>query len=546
MKSLFRRPSSPAVRLLLLTVSGFAFGLLMSQLDVAARQVGLFVESMDFVHRPAFFLAEIIHTISHSIGDPIRSFLDLEKPNTVPPPNVLFVDFGSLRCIPYGIVFQWTLVGALIAVAWNVWRFAGWRRRFRCNIAKALRTAVGLGLLVGNVQATNRYFEDLGATSPNGRFRVEAKSPDNVDGAWKRPFQGKFVYRLLEKGKSDDVWTRNQPTNQGGSLPLEGPPVALYVSNNGWVIIRTADLGTACELVAVDPSGQDKLRVDILKALVPDKEAFVQYVSVGSAGVRWGEAYCHPYFLPLHTKPHFCLTTWWGKRLLLDLSAGRIITDLSEFEPELAKAEKVFVLATWEPTSGWKYNLEDRINPGFAEASPGPHVGEVIAALLMAAKLKMQEAVPSVRKLESCPVVSSTTGGISDYEAPVGGIKPAVYQNLAVRQAAQLCLRRLGLRPSTHQSTRIYRGGHYWQPEDPLPFQREKGAKDLMVGMEPEQVTALIGVPDFIVHKGWEYDLDGDSATLVIHWGPGGCEKIEKQMPPKWRNGVERDVQLVH
>jgi hypothetical protein len=67
-----------------------------------------------------------------------------------------------------------------------------------------------------------------------------------------------------------------------------------------------------------------------------------------------------------------------------------------------------------------------------------------------------------------------------------------------------------------------------------------------MKGTKPEEVTALIGVPDFIAHESWEYDLDVDSVTLVIHWGPGGCARIEKRIPPKWRNGVERDVQLVH
>ncbi len=414
--------------------------------------------------------------------------------------------------------------------------------RFRA----ALRIGVGAGLLAGNVQATNRYFEDLGVTSPNGWFRIEAKSPDNVDGIRKGPFQGKFLYRLLEKGKSGNVWARNQPSNKGSLQPLEGPPVALYVSDDGWVIIRTADLRTACELVAVDPSGQDKLRVDILKTLLPDKRAFFDYVEVGSAGLDWGGAYFHPYFLLLHGNTHFCFTSWWGKRLLLDLSAGRTIADFSEFEPELVKAETAFVLITLEATSRWKYSLEDKTNPGLAEGSPGPRVEDVIAALLMAARLKIQEAVPSVRELESSPIVSSTTSGPSDYKAPAGGIKPAVYQNLAVRQAAQLCLRRLSLRPSSHQSTRIYRGGHYWQPEDPLPFQREDQVKDLRVGMKPEEVTALIGVPDFIAHKSWEYDLDGDSATLVFHRGPGGCERIERRMPPKWRNGVEREVQLVH
>jgi hypothetical protein len=116
-----------------------------------------------------------------------------------------------------------------------------------------------------------------------------------------------------------------------------------------------------------------------------------------------------------------------------------------------------------------------------------------------------------------------------------------------VRQTAQLCLRRLGLRPSAYQSTRLYRSDGYWQPQDPLPFKREERVKDLKAGMKPEQVLALLGAPDFITLQGWEYDLDGDvPATLAIRWGTDGCEKIEKRTPPKWRSGVERDFGLVH
>ncbi len=145
MNGLFHRPLSPPARFFALAGLGLAFGLLMSQIDAAARQVDLFVESMDFIHRPAFFLAEIMHAISHFLDDLVRSYLQVERPTISPLPNGLAVDIGALRCIPSGIVVEWTLLGALTGVAWNVWRFASWRHRFRCNLAKALRAAVGLG-----------------------------------------------------------------------------------------------------------------------------------------------------------------------------------------------------------------------------------------------------------------------------------------------------------------------------------------------------------------------------------------------------------------
>ncbi len=84
---------------------------------------------MDFVHRPAFFLAEIIHGISHFLDDLICSYLHVQRPTTSPSPNGLAVDFGALKCIPCGIVFEWTLLGALTGVA-DVWRFVRRERRF--------------------------------------------------------------------------------------------------------------------------------------------------------------------------------------------------------------------------------------------------------------------------------------------------------------------------------------------------------------------------------------------------------------------------------
>jgi len=412
---------------------------------------------------------------------------------------------------------------------------------------RALDIAVGLGLFVIPLQATDRYFRDLEAASPNSRFRAEAKSPDNVGGPWKKAFQDHFVYRLREEGKRGEVWSRNQPMPAEGRLPREGPPVALYLNDEGWLVIRTAEVwNLPCELVAVDPMGQDRLRVEILKTLLPDMTSLFKHTAHSTGGVLWGEQYCRPYFVALRGQPHFCLTTWWGQRLLLDLSAGRVVTDSSEFEPELRKAEKGFVLATLEATALWNYDLENKFFPGLATNSPGPSVTDVLAATFLAARLNIPEAVPFVRKLESSPIVLTSVGGPSSYQAPANGIKPASYQNLTMRQTAQLCLRRLGVRPSTHQSTKLYRDGGYWQPEDPLPFQREQRVEELKTGMTPEEVTALIGTPDFITHDGWEYDVDGKApATLILRWGQRGVEKLEHQTPPKWSNGVERDRQLI-
>ena len=117
-------------------------------------------------------------------------------------------------------------------------------------------------LALPSAQATNRYFSDIKTESPNGRYHLEAKSPDNKDGPWKKPFQANFLYRLTNRQTGRELWTRRQPMKEDRfSFPAEGPPVAVHVSNDGWVVIRTADVwGTDIELVALSPQGRETTR----------------------------------------------------------------------------------------------------------------------------------------------------------------------------------------------------------------------------------------------------------------------------------------------
>src|SRR5262245_31202909 len=107
---------SPRARFFLLTGSGFGFGLLMFQFDFMARRLGLFVEFMDFIHAPAIPIADIIFSLSRlGIGNPtLSTSASLQVPG-----------LAALRFIPYGIVVEWTLLGALTGSVWSLWRLHG-------------------------------------------------------------------------------------------------------------------------------------------------------------------------------------------------------------------------------------------------------------------------------------------------------------------------------------------------------------------------------------------------------------------------------------
>jgi hypothetical protein len=416
-------------------------------------------------------------------------------------------------------------------------------------------SAVALSLLSAvAVQATDRYFFDISVKSSNGRYMVEAKSPDNAGERWKISFQSRFTYRLIDQLENRELWTRQQPMAGNQRYDIgEGPPVTVYVNDQGWVVIRTADVWQQpIELIVLGPEGEEKVRVDVMGALFPAlrdrdlqryRDSFLRYTGESTAGIRWGPSYCHFYFISIKNSPYFCMRTWWGKRLLLDLTGGRQVQIGPEFQHELFSAEKQFVLKVLKGTRDWKWATGRGERLVLSEDSRQPTLVEGLRAIHMAGTMKFVEAAPLLQKLESCLYVGSSSGGSGPYQAASGGIKPYSYKSLTIRQLSQLSLRRLGMRPSGHQATMLNRvDDGFWHPNDPLSFRRETRTSEISVGLKPEEVLEAIGAPDFIVKRAWEYDIDDASPyTFIISWGPEGVEKITRHTPPKWSDDFTRD-----
>jgi hypothetical protein len=86
----------------------------MIQLDFMARRLGLFVEFMDFIHAPAVPIADIIYCLSR---------LGTGNPTSSPSAGLQVPGLAALRFIPYGIVVEWTVLGAVTGTVWSLWRF---------------------------------------------------------------------------------------------------------------------------------------------------------------------------------------------------------------------------------------------------------------------------------------------------------------------------------------------------------------------------------------------------------------------------------------
>ena len=210
----------------------------------------------------------------------------------------------------------------------------------------------------------------------------------------------------------------------------------------------------------------------------------------------------------------------------------------------LLYAETQFVMTTLGGASAWQWSTKG--HPALVKQANQLALRDCMLSIQMSGAMKLKEAAPFLRELQDCPYVGSTNGSIGPYKRVSGGIKPYSYRSLTIRQLSQLSLRRIGIRPSGHQSTKLYLDGEgFWHPEDPLPYRREFRVAEIEEGQTPEQVLEKIGAPDFVESQGWEYDIDDSTPyTLMIEWGEDGVEKVTRRTPAKWANGITRDRSL--
>ena len=168
---------------------------------------------------------------------------------------------------------------------------------FGCASSSVLMSAILVNLTIApRCGATERYFHDLRVESSNHRYVIEVTSPDNAEGAWRRAFQSRFVYRLTDQSEGRQIWSREQPMRDDGNgrrRALEGPPAAVYVSNEGWVVIRTADHGHPMELLTVSRAGKVTGRLQLFDMLLKSGKSIW---AISTAGIHWGTRYCYFYF----------------------------------------------------------------------------------------------------------------------------------------------------------------------------------------------------------------------------------------------------------
>lgn len=376
-------------------------------------------------------------------------------------------------------------------------------------MARATSPAVALAttLLLSaapHASATNRYYQDAEATSPNGAYHATTVSPDNAN---RQAFADDFVYTFRDVATDTVLWTRRQPRE-------ESSPVALWISDSGWLVARTAH----DELFAFEPlTGAKACELRIVDAFSKEDEAHISWTT---AGPMWS-SYSNWYFLNHEDKEYFVLRTSWGTRIALSLTDRR----KTEITPGLLKAAERAEVAKAVR------ELEN------AEPKPGEweSLYSIANAALLAGSAGAKEALPALHRIACAPVVAPE----KDRPPLRGRLDPGSVEQLPVRAFVHTAIRMLGAVPPACPCT------DSGLKLPPLKGPRHDHADSITRGLTSSAVLVAIGEPDQVIWFAdrWEYDMDaGEPFTLVLTFDDDARVSSVDRVPPRWRTGERFDL----
>ena len=104
-------------------------------------------------------------------------------------------------------------------------------------------------------------------------------------------------------------------------------------------------------MTIVTPCGDHK-PVFQLRAGVPEDE-YERFVEPTTAGDEWA-GLSHWYFASICTHRYFCIRTWWGRRLVVDVEARRLVDADCKTNQALHEVERRYLLHVVEAVNGNK------------------------------------------------------------------------------------------------------------------------------------------------------------------------------------------------
>lgn len=434
------------------------------------------------------------------------------------------------------------------------------------------------------------FYSDCEATSPNGRFTLEARSPHNGTiphrdgkpasdaefGFKYREHQSHFRYRLLDNTprsvikrlvgneSRSVVWERWQPDR-------EDSPHEVVVSDEGWSVIRTH--GFSPELIAVGPDGVDTIRVSITSddpesdGSVPASTAVrwpLQHLAFTTAGQYWSQ-HSWPTFCHHDGRVAFSWRTARGQQLVVDLTHAvaypdsTVPAELAESVKEAERKSALSLLANLSRRMDEVRSLLTRRKQEGDEAGEEDDellgmVARATAAIHLVGVHRLSEGIPFLREWEGLDVPSSSMGS----NAMTDGWW---LQTQYMRPLVQYALKLLGEEPlgyATYHFKKMDNTERRFPMPEFVPERRARAAA-ITVAMTAEEVLHLLGSPDYVAQQlhetrtpgfwsseVWEYDfLVGKGwVTVRLTWH-SRSRKITlaavEEVGPYW---LESDVRL--
>ncbi|MEM7229362.1 MAG: hypothetical protein AAF432_11175 [Planctomycetota bacterium] len=381
--------------------------------------------------------------------------------------------------------------------------------------------------------ATDRYYFDTSATSPNGRYVLEATSPDNA-GEKRRPFARNFTYTLIDTQDGSVLWTRRQAKN-------EQSPVSLFLDDQRHVLICTS----GDNMYVLNPAdGRIDVSLNLIQKFSADEQdKFVLRTTAGrmwAGRSRWS-------FLSHEGSTYFVVRAWWDRRVIINVSESVTVSRPDDDLVEACDAaDRAYVLETLEIASN-QIDLPERKSDYSTRSA-------VATAVHLAGRMSIRDAIPFLRVLEASEEVGSAGGSFDIHNRyAVGAINPFDLTTMGLRREVHLALRRLGEKPTPLPCTKFrakaeHGLGSFVTPP-PLPAPRAERVECIEAGMIAMEVLTCVGAPDFVNfnEQAWEYDMDAETPfTLRVYFKDRTeVDRVERIVPALWQHGETRYQSVV-
>jgi hypothetical protein len=374
-------------------------------------------------------------------------------------------------------------------------------------------------------------YPDLVRTSPDGKLRLEIRSPDNDPLAPREPvemgrkfwggFQSDFTFTVTRIATGEVLWSRRESNDD-----LFAPRDAWISNDARAIVINCPPFGA--DLFVLNGYGETIRRLDVGRELLKNNKGEFRWTSAGTAWYEHGNGV----FVFAENSPYWCFRTEYSRQILIDLQRGELVKN----SVALLAARKVqrewalaLVLSSRDDARVYGEPFVDR-DWQFLE--------HVWTAIFWCGLERVRGALPALRKFEQSTVGRCSTSG---WKLSDGSRTRFVHLDLV--GVAQFALRRLREEPAGYAPYWLCggEGQPSFKSRIVLPERltdRTERLEKLTCGMTQQQIVDWVGMPDHSIRQAWEYDVlhdDNGPYTLRIHWEHrlDGAVAIERQ-PPGW------------